>query len=52
MKKLRVYGSDEMKTQKRICSCGHTRAEHEIYPDEHCYKCECKKFKWIRKSIK
>jgi hypothetical protein len=41
---------DEIKTSKILCECGHMRYEHEIYPDEYCYKCECKKF--IKKKIK
>jgi hypothetical protein len=36
---------DELKTERRMCVCGHTRAQHEIFPDEHCYKCDCKSFK-------
>lgn len=43
-----VDNHDETKTQNRLCKCGHKRFEHEIYPDEHCYKCGCKQFVWMR----
>ena len=34
--------------KKAMCKCGHKQYEHEIYPNEHCYKCECKQFKKSR----
>lgn len=48
----RFSNHDETKTQHRMCYCGHNRAEHEIFPDEHCYKCECKMFSWKKKKEK
>lgn len=47
-----VQNYDEMKTQHRMCSCGHERQDHECYPDEHCYKCDCKEFKWVKNKKK
>jgi hypothetical protein len=44
MRRRHIMNHDELRTQHRVCMCGHTRAEHEIHPDEHCYKCECKEF--------
>ncbi len=35
---------DSMSKLKAFCECGHTQAEHEIYHDEHCYKCFCRQF--------
>lgn len=36
-KRRHSLNHDEVKTQNRVCFCGHIRAEHEIHPDEHCY---------------